>query len=290
MTGATLTSKEKTGVTLSGTDLGLGLPADAYPSAEGYEQKQNAPAVADTACRVPWQYRWGQVFRVLGLPLDLLLQALMPRMIVLGRPHLRDISGPAILAGTHRSLADTPLVRHALRSSGQRGLLHSLVVTAAAEGWRKARVLHEFGALAFGLFPVHQRGMKLRPLAGLLESGHSLLIYPQGGYASHSDECDGSPRARFRLGVGYLTVATGVPVVPFGLAGTEAVVSPALAGKFRGRSFFRAIRRISPGPMAIAFGPPLHPRPGETPRAFTIRLQQTCHELTEQAQQALAQP
>jgi hypothetical protein len=42
--------------------------------------------------------------------------------------------------------------------------------------------------------------------------------------------------------------------------------------------------------MAIAFGPPLSLEAGETPSAFTARLQTTCYGLARQAEAALGGP
>ena len=46
---------------------------------------------------------------------------------------------------------------------------------------------------------------------------------------------------------------------------------------------------IRKGALAIAFGPPLTLQPGESPPAFTRRLQEVCFALAETARAALKQ-
>ena len=47
--------------------------------------------------------------------------------------------------------------------------------------------------------------------------------------------------------------------------------------------------KLRKGPLAIAFGHWLAPEPGETPVAFTRRVQDACFALTRQAESALGQ-
>ena len=51
-----------------------------------------------------------------------------------------------------------------------------------------------------------------------------MLIFPQGAHTTIEHELADEPAVRFRAGVSHLAVALNVPVVPFGLAGSETVI------------------------------------------------------------------
>ena len=97
------------------------------------------------------------------------------------------------------------------------------------------------------------------------------------------------PAARFRPGVAYLAEALDATVVPFGLAGCERIVTPHI-DEFTGRRVLGVPFALRHGPLAIAFGPPLCPAPGEPPAAFTARLQTACYALARRAESALNCP
>jgi 1-acyl-sn-glycerol-3-phosphate acyltransferase len=193
-----------------------------------------------------------------------------------------------ILAGTHRSFADMPLVRQALVLSGARELAGRLDPAIMANpnfsggyGW--------YGILAFGLHSIQQttdRETSLRSLARVADAGNAILIFPQGIHATREQELAGDPAARFRPGVGHLARALEAAVVPFGLAGSAALIPPSPEG-IQAPVIAGIPVKITRGPLAIAFAAPLRPEPTETPQAFAIRLQQVCFELTCQAEQAL---
>ena len=237
-----------------------------------------------------WPYTVGRPFRVLSAPFDLLLRYLGSSIVVLGSEHLEGLPDRVILAGTHRSFPDVPLVRYALAHSPARHLLRRLI-TANMAGPLFAGLRAWYGVLAFGLHPIDQRSGREASLRALVRatqtSGGSVLIFPQGTHATVEAELAGDPSVRFRAGVARLAEALDLAVMPFGLAGTERIVPPSIE-QFRGPSILGMPMRLRRGPLAIVFGAPLRPRPGETAQAFAARLQGVCSALTREAERAIA--
>ncbi|HEX5503925.1 MAG TPA: hypothetical protein VFW96_14970, partial [Thermomicrobiales bacterium] len=118
------------------------------------------------------------------------------------------------------------------------------------------------------------------------EAGNAVLIFPQGAHVRPEQERAGDRAARFHCGAAYLAAALDAAVVPFGVAGTERAMPPFLEG-FDGRVVAGIPLSFTRGPLAIAFGAPLRREPGETARAFTVRLQAACYALTREAERAV---
>jgi 1-acyl-sn-glycerol-3-phosphate acyltransferase len=235
-----------------------------------------------------WPYTWGRVFRVLRLPVSLAYKLAATRTIVQGAEHLANLPPRVILAGTHHAHADEPLVRAALARTPARHLSNRLVVAARANAFdTMPKAVAWLTILAGGLYPLRQYGeqdVSLRGLAKLVQQGNPLLIFPQGHHVKPADELTGDPSAAFKPGVGHLAAALDAAVVPFGQAGTEGVMPEGVKPWFSIGDTPILIRR---GPLAIVFGPPLQREPGESPLAFTQRLQETCFALARQAEAAL---
>ena len=291
-----LALEEKTGKTVGDGDLSLEMTVEAVrstvaaaPSLEagGRDGRPGREAVA--AEQPLWPYTWGRAFRFLSFPVDLLYRWAVTRTVVLGREHLVGLPPRVILAGTHHSFADFPLIWHGLAKTPARRLVRRLIVAVYAGGFATAGLFAKYGSLAFGLYPLRQYGDRdasLRGLARLAQAGNAVLIFPQGQHVHPEQERTGDPAARFRPGVAYLATGLEAAVVPFGLAGTERAMPPSIAG-FKGRVIAGIPVQIARGPLAIAFGTPLSLEPGETPQAFTARLQQASYALTRRAEQAL---
>jgi 1-acyl-sn-glycerol-3-phosphate acyltransferase len=128
--------------------------------------------------------------------------------------------------------------------------------------------------------------VSLRALAKLVQGGNPLLIFPQGHHTPPEHERAGLPSAGFKPGVGHLAAALDAAVLPFGLAGTELVTpeDDTLKPWFMIGDTPILIRK---GPLAIAFGEPIRLEPGESPVAFTQRLEEASFALTRQAEAAL---
>jgi long-chain acyl-CoA synthetase len=314
LTELALALEEKTGKVLEDDDLRLAMtvdevrnllagraaqtPPDGTPSGLTSGPPSGPPAGEQplpesiSASQPLWPYTWGRAFRFLGLPFDLLYLWGASRTVVLGGEHLAGLStdaGPLFFAGTHRSFADVPLLRHALARTPARGLLGRLVTAVYAGGLAAAGPLARYGTLAFGLYPLRQYGQReasLRGLAQLARGGSPVLIFPQGAHVDPALERANDPRAAFKPGVGHLAISLGASVVPFGLAGSERVMPPTLEGH-TGPVVAGIPVSIHRGPLAVAFGPPLRPQPGETAGAFAARLQEASFALSRRAEAAL---
>jgi long-chain acyl-CoA synthetase len=290
--------EEKCGKVVADSDLRLEMTVAQVRAflANAPARDEGAPAARATgdggvsAEQPAWPYTWGRRLRCLSLPIDLLYRASVTRTIVLGQEQLVGLEAPLIFAGTHHSFADMPLVRHALARSPARPLVERLVIAAAAGGFAALRLHHWYAILAFGLYPLHQHGERDVSLRGLVRlAGHenAILIFPQGVHARPEQERADDPAVRFRPGVALLAEALGAPVVPFGLAGTEALIPATLEG-FEGKVVGGVPVQITRGPLAIAFGAPLRLDADEAPDAFAARLQGVCYPLTREAERALS--
>jgi 1-acyl-sn-glycerol-3-phosphate acyltransferase len=191
-----------------------------------------------------------------------------------------------------------PLVRFAIgRVAGHRASQRLAIATAAA-GFNSGGprfgtglgLYPWYGILALGLYPLRQERQQdtsLRRLVRIAEIGNSILIFPQGTHARPDQERADDPMVRFHPGVAHLASALGVPVMPFGLAGTETMM-PHSPAEFGGRQIAGVPVSIRRGPLAIAFGAPLTLSAGEDPAAFAGRLQNVCYALTRDAERALS--
>ncbi|MGE3910431.1 MAG: 1-acyl-sn-glycerol-3-phosphate acyltransferase, partial [Chloroflexota bacterium] len=182
-----------------------------------------------------------------------------------------------------------PLVHHALLTTGHRQMLRRMV-TANMVGPEFTGIFAWLGVLALGLYPLdQQRGRDAslrRAVRTVRASGGSLLIFPQGTHATTAAELANDPSVRFRAGATHLAAALNLTVVPFGLAGTENVIPPSVVG-FDGVTIAGLPVSIKRRPLAIAFGEPLTLAAGESPQAFTERLQIACYALTREAEWAI---
>jgi putative phosphoserine phosphatase/1-acylglycerol-3-phosphate O-acyltransferase len=271
------------------------LMAAAPPLGVGAESTHVRMAVPTGAEQVSasaplWPYSLRRSRQVLRLPIDLAYDHYVTRTIVQGGEHLADLPRPVILAGTHHAYADFPLVAQALKQTEARDLASRLVVAARASAFDAAGPAAWFGVLALGLYPLRQYGdqdTSLRGLARLAQEGQAILIFPQGRHIKPEAERADEPDAHFRAGVGHLASALRATVVPFGLAGTEAVFPNVDHARLMIGDIPVVLRK---GPVAITFGAPLDMEPHEAPTDFARRLQQICFELTRGAEAALGSP
>ena len=153
-----------------------------------------------------WQGRWASRLRdwLQRLILFPVLRLLCRPLLVEGIEHLAAVPGPVLLAANHSSHFDTLLVLRALPPE-----IRGRVTVAAA------------ASLLVNAFPLQRSGNAHRSLgrcADLIQSGWSLLIYPEG-----TRSLDGTIQ-RFRGGVGLLATSLGVPVVPIHLEGAHSVM------------------------------------------------------------------
>jgi long-chain acyl-CoA synthetase len=258
--------------------------------------EERTAADLDTAQPLPiprWFYRHGGLVRpALAAPFDLLYRLGIPRTIVLGGEHLRNLPSGTVFAGNHRSFADMPLVSFGLAQTPARRFARRLVIAAMAEGtgWRSP--MARYVAAAFGLYPLDRLGQRessLRRLASLARGGNAVLIFPQGTHARRADERGNPPAVRFKTGVAHVAEALGAPVVPFGLGGTEEAMPP-FVDDFKGLVIGGVPVALKRRTLAIAFGPPQVQAPDEGPQQFAERLERLSYALAAQADAARGAP
>ena len=157
------------------------------------------------------------------------------RLRVEGDEHL-PATGPAIIAANHLSFFDhvalALCVGRRLRFVGKAEYLHS---------WKTRFVLP-----ALGMVPIDRDNPRralgaLEQAADFLRADELFAIYPEGTRSR-----DGSLHAG-HTGVGHLSAATGVSVVPTGIIGTDRIQPP-------GAHVPRPFR-----PAVIRFGAPIDP-------------------------------
>jgi len=144
--------------------------------------------------------------------------------------------GPAILAANHISFFDSVvMVMTARRTLNFVGKVEYL------DSWKTRRLLP-----ALGMIPVDRSDGRhalaaLKIAAGVLRAGGLFAIYPEGTRSQ-----DGNLHAG-HTGAAHLSLATGVPIVPTGITGTDRVQP-------LGTRVPRPFRRIT-----IRFGNPIDP-------------------------------
>ncbi|SHE80015.1 1-acyl-sn-glycerol-3-phosphate acyltransferase [Ferrithrix thermotolerans DSM 19514] len=131
-------------------------------------------------------------------------------------------SSPFVLAPTHRSYIDTPLVGSILKEP--------LRYMAKSELWKNpwlGRLIELLGG-----FPVDRSGAdrnSLNTALEILRAGESLVVFPEGERRS------GEKVEKIHEGVAYLSLKTKVPVVPVAFYGSDHVLPPGSKFPRRGR-------------------------------------------------------
>ncbi|MEM9135348.1 MAG: lysophospholipid acyltransferase family protein [Actinomycetota bacterium] len=122
-----------------------------------------------------------------------------------------DIEGPLILAPVHRSHLDSALI--ATQSTRRiRALGKESLFTTPGVSWVCA---------ALGAIPVKRGAADRDALAAakmLLDRGEAMIVFPEGGRKSGAEVTD------LFDGAAWLSARTGAPVLPIGVAGTEAAL------------------------------------------------------------------
>lgn len=153
-------------------------------------------------------------------------------------------SGPFLLVANHRSYFDVAALALVIARTGRptrflakKELFDAPVVGAVAR--------------ALGGIPVDRSGRArdaLGPAEQVLRAGEGLVVLPQGTIPRGPDFFD--PVLRGKTGAARLAAATGAPVVPVGLWGTEAVWP-------RSSALPRITRVVSPPLVSVRVGPPV---------------------------------
>jgi 1-acyl-sn-glycerol-3-phosphate acyltransferase len=143
-------------------------------------------------------------------------------------------SGPAIIAANHLSFFDSVALLMAVRRPisfvGKSEYMHS---------WKTRRLLPAMGMIPVDRTSGFQALDALEVAASVLRADGIFVIYPEGTRSR-----DGKLHAG-HTGVGQLAAATGAPVIPTGIIGTDAIQPP-------GARLPRPFR-----PLRVRFGRPI---------------------------------
>lgn len=179
-----------------------------------------------------------------------------------GLEHL-PLTGPAIVAVNHTSIADVPAVLATLFTRGLRpsvpcgrdgcGRDHGHIRFLAATQVFRTPIIGGF-ARSSGMIEVgwRQAGtVALKAAREALERHEIVGIYPEGDVQANAD---GSPR-RFRYGIGRLALETGVPIIPIAHHDARRIGSGSIA-----RSLLGAMTSIVRRPtIRLRVGAPIRP-------------------------------
>ena len=181
------------------------------------------------------------------------VRALVPPTVH-GVDRLDSLTGAAVFVANHQSHLDTGVLLAAMPDRWR----HRVVVAAAADYFFDSRAKGAVAALALSALPVERGRVDRRPLEqarALLDSGWSIVIFPEGGRSP-----DGWAQP-FRGGAAFLSMQAGVPVVPVHIDGT-------------GRVLPKGAKRMSRAAVSVTFGAPLRPREGENTQRFSARVEE----------------
>ncbi len=170
-----------------------------------------------------------------------------------GLDRLSTLDGPAVFAANHQSHADTAV----MITSIPEPWCNRLIVAAAADYFFANRASSAISALFVGAIPIERTSINRRTIdtaVGLLRSGWSMVLYPEGGRSP-----DGWGQT-FRPGAAYLARQAGVPVVPVHIRGTFEILR-------KGRAWPKRARSV------VNFGKPLTFEPDDNNRRFTQKMQ-----------------
>jgi long-chain acyl-CoA synthetase len=166
---------------------------------------------------------------------------------VIGQENLNDVAGPFILAGNHVSLLDGPAVLMSLPEPVRRRLaiaaLAGFYYPLASNPLVRTGQWELFDLIAFffNVYPVPRAGgfrPSLQYSGWLVDHGWNLLVLPEG---TRSWTGEMGP---FREGIGLLAAELKIPVIPFRIHGTVAILP-------------RGALIPKPGPVTVTFGKPL---------------------------------
>lgn len=195
--------------------------------------------------RQPW--RW----RALSLLSRLVFRAWGVQFMVEG-----SVAGApaAIFAANHSSYFDLLAIAAALPR-------HPLAFVAKSELGRPAMLgfaLRRIGTLFVDRSAAATHGAVLRRMMISLDSGVSLLVFPEGTFVAEPG------LRRFQLGAFTTAATVGAPIIPLAIAGTRSLLP-------------KNCLRPLPGPVTVSFGPLLETArsDGEARRAAVALHHQT---------------
>jgi 1-acyl-sn-glycerol-3-phosphate acyltransferase len=219
-------------------------------AAETFREAAAAREFPTEWARGPLARATRQVF--LGGIMDPLLRSQLTWNVTGAEVFDKPGDGPVLIVANHSSHLDASMLMCALPPD----VRDRTVVTAAADYFFESMWRGWTTALAFGTVPIDRSGgaPSTAPV-DLLRDGWNLVIFPEGTRSP-----DGA-RGRFKLGAAYLSLNTGVPVVPVGIRGAYAAMPKGRSWPVPGRP-----------EVSLRFGQPMRPGEGDDVRGFTARL------------------
>jgi 1-acyl-sn-glycerol-3-phosphate acyltransferase len=205
-----------------------------------------------------------------------LVITLFARFDVEGINNVTTISGPAIFVSNHPNQADPLFIRLALSWLSNKTPLFWMARDSKTynwTGWRKY-ILNDAFYLAVGA-PIAPSGLKdyaksLKRHVQVVYDGYSFNIFPQAGYEKYHGK-----DAHIHGGVAYLAHATGAPIIPVAVVGTQGFnIKKLIFGRCSIRVIFgqpisvEALRLISDESVTV-----------DEYKDVARRLMQTVHEL-----------
>jgi 1-acyl-sn-glycerol-3-phosphate acyltransferase len=144
--------------------------------------------------------------------------------------------GPAILAANHVSFFDSVTLLMTVRRT-----LSFFGKVEYLDSWKTRRLLPALGMIPVDRSDGRRAVEALKIAAEVLRAGRMFAIYPEGTRSPDGDLHAG------HTGAAYLSLATGVPIVPAGIVGTIRIQPP-------GTRIPRPFR-----PTTVRFGTPIDP-------------------------------
>jgi 1-acyl-sn-glycerol-3-phosphate acyltransferase len=172
---------------------------------------------------------------------------------VTGLDRISHLDEPVIFAANHASHLDAPLLVSVIPARWRRDLF----VAGAADYFFDTRVKATAFAFMLNAIPIERQRVSrtsANRVAELLSEGWSMLIFPEGGRSP-----DGWSQPH-RAGAAWLSVRTGLPIVPVYVEGTRRILA-------------KGSRRLKPGATKVNFGRPLRPDPSGDTRALAASLE-----------------
>ena len=183
-----------------------------------------------------------------------------------GADQLAGVRGPAILVANHSSHLDVGAVLATLPTPWRSRTAVALTSDAFFHTWWKAGA----AALAYNTFQLPESEpsadgatrFDVGPLATVLSSGWSVLVFPEGGRTR-----DGIIQP-FHPDVAKIAATLGVPIVPVGIRGAFTALPQGTRWPRKGRPR-----------VAVRYGPALVAQPAESAEVLTARMHQAVADL-----------
>lgn len=161
-----------------------------------------------------------------------LLALFLIDMRVVGAENL-DPAQHYVFVSNHFSLIDTPVMFAAMprpfRILARHGLWKAPFI-----GWH----LNRAGHLPVNREDPREAVKNIAAAADKIQSGHSILLFPEGGRTR------GETMRPFKPGAAYIAIQAGAPIVPMALVGTRKILAPGST-------------HLRPGPAVLRIGKPM---------------------------------